>query len=47
MTASKADTNQIVEQVAGIEGVMRDDIEVHDDSVTTYIRSINWTRRKS
>jgi len=37
MTASEADTNQIVEQVAGIEGVMRDDIEVHDDSVTTHI----------
>lgn len=37
MTASEADTNQIVEQVAGIEGVMRDDIEVHDDSVMTYI----------
>jgi hypothetical protein len=37
MTASEADANQIVEQVAGIEGVMRDDIEVHDDFVTTYI----------
>jgi hypothetical protein len=37
MTASEADATQIVEQVAGIEGVMRDDIEVHDDSVTTYI----------
>jgi hypothetical protein len=36
MTAWESDTNQIVEQIAGIEG-MRDNIEVQDDCVTTYI----------
>lgn len=37
MKASESDIIQILEQVAGIEGMMWDDIEVHIDSVTTYI----------
>lgn len=37
MTASKTDTDRIVEQVAGIDDVMRDDIHVHEDKVTTYV----------
>lgn len=37
MTASNTNANQLVEQLAEIDGVMRDDIEVIDDAVTTYI----------
>jgi len=37
MTASKTDTDLLVEQVAGIDGVMGDDIHVHGDKVTTYV----------
>lgn len=37
MTASKTDTDRLVEQVVGIDGVMRDDIHVHEDKVTTYV----------
>lgn len=37
MTALKTDTDRLVEQVAGIDGVMRDDIHVHEDKVTTYV----------
>jgi hypothetical protein len=37
MTASKTDTDRLVEQVSGIDGVMRDDIHVHEDKVTTYV----------
>lgn len=37
MTASKTDTDRLVEQVAGIDGVMRDDIHVHEDKITTYV----------
>ena len=29
--------NQLVERLSDIDGVMRDDIEMHDDVVTTYI----------
>lgn len=28
---------QLVEQLAAIDGIMRDDIEIHDDTVTTYV----------
>jgi len=37
MTALKTDTDRLVEQVAGIDGVMRDDIHVHEDKVTTHV----------
>jgi hypothetical protein len=37
MTASNTNANQLVEQLAEIDGVIRDDIEVIDDAVTTYI----------
>lgn len=37
MTASKTDTDRLVEQAAGIDGVMRDDIHVHEDKITTYV----------
>jgi hypothetical protein len=37
MTASKSNTDRLVEQLAAIGGVMRDDIHVHEEKVTTYV----------
>jgi len=34
---SASNTDSIVEELAAISGVMRDDIHVSDDTVTTYI----------
>jgi hypothetical protein len=34
---SSPNTDSIVEELAAISGVMRDDIHVSDDTVTTYI----------
>jgi hypothetical protein len=34
---SSSNTESIVEELAAISGVMRDDIHVSDDTVTTYI----------
>lgn len=34
---SSSNTDSIVEELAAISGVMRDDIHVSDDTVTTYI----------
>jgi hypothetical protein len=34
---SSSNTGSIVEELAAISGVMRDDIHVSDDTVTTYI----------
>lgn len=37
MTSPTSGTEYIVEELAAISGVMRDDIHVSDDTVTTYI----------
>ena len=37
MTSTATGTDRIVEELADIRGVMRDDIHVSDDTVTTYI----------
>lgn len=37
MTPPTAGTDYIVEELAGVSGVLRDDIHVSDDTVTTYI----------
>jgi hypothetical protein len=34
---SSSNTDPIVEELAAIDGVMRDDIHISDDTVTTYI----------
>jgi hypothetical protein len=37
MTSSTGGTDYIVEELAAISGVLKDDIHVSDDTVTTYI----------
>lgn len=37
MTPPTTETDYIVEELAAISGVMRDDIHVSEDTVTTYI----------
>ncbi|MBV0926396.1 hypothetical protein KTS45_19495 [Halomicroarcula limicola] len=37
MTSSTGRTEYIVEQLAAISGVLKDDIHVSDDTVTTYV----------
>ena len=37
MTSTAPSTDRIVEKLSDISGVMRDDIHVSDDTVTTYI----------
>ena len=37
MTSSTCGTEYIVEQLAAISGVLKDDIHVSDDTVTTYV----------
>jgi hypothetical protein len=37
MTSSTGGTEYIVDQLAAISGVLKDDIHVSDDTVTTYV----------
>jgi hypothetical protein len=37
MTGSKTDVDWLVEQISSIDGLMRDDIQIHEDKVTTYV----------
>ena len=37
ITSTATGTDRIVEELADIKGVMRDDIHVSDDTVTTYV----------
>jgi len=37
MTSSTGETDYIVEELAAISGVLKDDIHVSDETVTTYI----------
>lgn len=38
MTSTATGTDRIVEELADMKGVMRDDIHVSDDTVTTYVQ---------